>query len=63
MNTGIVQFFDETKGFGFIKDASSLRDIFVHVTELIDEIKEEDEVCYEIRESRKGLNAFNVKVL
>ncbi|MBI9060798.1 MAG: cold shock domain-containing protein [Marinilabiliaceae bacterium] len=62
MNKGIVKFFNETKGFGFIKDEETSKEYFVHVTGLIDEIKENDEVVYELQEGRKGLNAVNVKL-
>ncbi|PLX09093.1 MAG: cold-shock protein [Marinilabiliales bacterium] len=61
MNTGKVKFFNETKGFGFIKDDESDNEYFVHATGLIDQIKEDDEVTFELTEGRKGLNAINVK--
>jgi cold shock protein len=57
---GIVKFFNEAKGFGFIKPSNSSADIFVHITGLIDEIRENDEVTYEEEMGRKGLNAVNV---
>ncbi len=62
MNKGTVKFFNNAKGFGFIKDAESDNEYFVHVTGLIDEIKENDEVTFELTEGRKGLNAVNVKL-
>nr|WP_319398867.1 cold shock domain-containing protein [uncultured Carboxylicivirga sp.] len=62
MNKGIVKFFNESKGYGFIKDSESNKEYFVHVTGLIDEVKENDEVEYELQEGRKGLNAVNVKL-
>ncbi len=62
MNKGIVKFFNESKGYGFIKDTESSKEYFVHVTGLIDEVKENDEVEYELQEGRKGLNAVNVKL-
>ena len=62
MKEGKVKFFNETKGFGFIKDAQDGQEYFVHVTGLVDEIKENDEVTYELKEGRKGLNAVNVKL-
>ncbi|AKD04437.1 cold shock domain-containing protein [Pontibacter korlensis] len=61
MNRGKVKFFNGEKGFGFIKDESSEQEYFVHVTGLVDEIKENDEVTFELKEGRKGLNAVNVK--
>jgi len=61
MNKGIVKFFNESKGFGFIKDEETGKEYFVHVTGLIDEIRENDEVTYELKEGKKGLNAVDVK--
>ena len=63
MNKGTVKFFNETKGFGFISEEGADKDHFVHVSGLIDEIKEGDEVEFELEEGRKGLNAVNVKVV
>jgi cold shock protein len=60
---GTVKFFNVTKGFGFISQSDDRNDIFVHSTGLIDEIRENDRVSYEIEESRKGPNAVNVKVI
>ena len=62
MNTGKVKFFNESKGFGFIKDSQSEVDYFVHVSGLIDQIRENDDVVFELREGKKGLNAVNVKL-
>lgn len=63
MNTGTVKFFNNAKGFGFIKDNQNGSEIFVHVTGLVDEIKENDEVSFEVQDGRKGLNAVNVKLV
>ena len=63
MNKGTVKFFNETKGFGFISDESSSKEYFVHVSGLIDEIREGDTVEFELTEGKKGLNAVNVKVV
>jgi len=57
---GIVKFFNETKGFGFITPSNSNTDIFVHVSGLVDEIRENDEVTYEEQAGKKGMNAVNV---
>ncbi len=62
MNTGKVKFFNESKGFGFIKVDESEQEVFVHVSGLIDEIREDDEVTFEVTEGRRGLNAINVKL-
>jgi CspA family cold shock protein len=57
---GVVKFFNEAKGFGFIKPSNSSTDIFVHVSGLIDEIQENDEVTYDEATGKKGMNAVNV---
>ncbi|MTI22738.1 cold shock domain-containing protein [Fulvivirga sp. RKSG066] len=62
MNNGTVKFFNDSKGFGFIKDEESNQEYFVHVSGLIDDIRENDEVVFELQEGRKGLNAVNVKL-
>ncbi|MDX5348703.1 MAG: cold shock domain-containing protein [Hymenobacteraceae bacterium] len=61
MNKGTVKFFNETKGFGFIKEENSNQEYFVHVSGLVSEIRENDEVTFDLQEGRKGLNAVNVK--
>jgi cold shock protein len=60
---GTVKFFNETKGFGFIKPSNSQTDIFVHSSGLIDEIRENDQVEYDEERGKKGMNAVNVKLL
>ncbi len=62
MNQGKVKFFNESKGFGFIKDSETEKEYFEHVSGLIDEIKENDEVTFELQEGKKGLNAVKVKL-
>jgi len=62
MNQGKVKFFNQSKGFGFIKDSENEKEYFVHVSGLIDQIKENDEVTFELQEGRKGLNAVKVKL-
>jgi CspA family cold shock protein len=61
MKTGTVKFFNETKGFGFIKDNATGEELFVHSTGLQDHIREGDTVTYEVTEGKKGPNATNVK--
>ncbi len=63
MNKGTVKFFNSTKGFGFITEEGSNKEHFVHVSGLIDEVREGDEVEFDLQEGKKGLNAVNVKVL
>ena len=62
MQQGTVKFFNETKGFGFITPSNGGSEIFVHSSGLIDNIRENDTVSYEVEQGRKGLNAVNVKV-
>lgn len=63
MNQGKVKFFNESKGFGFIKDTESEKEYFVHASGLVDEVREDDEVTFDLQEGRKGLNAVNVKLV
>lgn len=63
MSKGTVKFFNESKGFGFISEDGSNKEHFVHVSGLIDEIRDGDNVEFELKEGKKGLNAVNVKVL
>ncbi len=62
MQQGTVKFFNETKGFGFITPSNGGSDIFVHSTGLIDNVRENSVVSYDVEEGRKGLNAVNVKI-
>jgi len=61
MSKGVVKFFNDTKGFGFIKDDETQKEYFVHASGLIDKIKENDLVTFELEEGKKGLNAVKVK--
>ena len=61
MKTGKVKFFNESKGYGFITEDDSNQEIFVHHTGLVDKVKENDTVSYDVTEGKKGLNAVNVK--
>ena len=63
MNKGTVKFFNESKGFGFITEEGTNKEHFVHVSGLVDEIRENDEVEFDLQDGRKGLNAVNVRVL
>ena len=59
MKKGTVKFFNDAKGFGFIKDENG-EEIFVHSTGLRDNIRENDEVMFETEQGKNGLNAVNV---
>ncbi len=63
MQQGTVKFFNETKGFGFITPETQGEDIFVHSSGLIDQIRQNDKVKYEVARGKKGLNAVNVQVI
>ncbi|HZW62989.1 MAG TPA: cold shock domain-containing protein [Flavobacteriaceae bacterium] len=63
MNTGTVKFFNNSKGFGFITEEGTNKEHFVHISGLIDEIRDGDEVEFDLQEGKKGLNAVNVKVI
>jgi CspA family cold shock protein len=61
MQTGVVKFFNETKGFGFIKDDNTGEEIFVHITGLKSQkIRENDTVTFDVVDGKKGINAVNV---
>jgi cold shock protein len=61
MQKGTVKFFNDAKGFGFIKSENG-EEIFVHATGLRDDIRENDEVVFETQQGKKGLNAVNVSI-
>jgi cold shock protein len=63
MSTGTVKFFNESKGFGFIKEENTQKDYFVHSSGLKDIIKENDNVTFDLEMGKKGLNAVNVKLI
>ena len=63
MQEGTVKFFNNTKGFGFIKPSDSSEDIFVHESGLIHEIRENDRVKFDVERGKKGMNAVNVEII
>ncbi|MBN7812986.1 cold-shock protein [Algoriphagus sp. H41] len=63
MNEGTVKFFNTTKGFGFITPDDHSEDVFVHHSGLVNEIRENDKVTYDLIQGKKGVNAVNVKVV
>ncbi|WP_149914322.1 cold-shock protein [Sphingobacterium cavernae] len=62
MQQGTIKFFNETKGFGFITPRDGGQDLFVHMTGLVDNIRQNDEVTYNVEQGRNGLNATNVRI-
>ena len=62
MSTGVVKFFNSTKGFGFIKDSDNGTETFVHISGLVDDVREGDEVTYEVIDGKRGLTAVQVKL-
>ncbi|HLU86560.1 MAG TPA: cold shock domain-containing protein [Taishania sp.] len=63
MQEGTVKFFNETKGFGFINDANSGQDVFVHISGLVNKIAQDDRVSFDVEETQKGLSAINVRII
>ena len=63
MKNGIVKFFNETKGFGFITQEGGGGDIFVHATGIREQIREGDTVEFDLENGKKGLTAVNVHVI
>ncbi|MCT4559764.1 MAG: cold shock domain-containing protein [Crocinitomicaceae bacterium] len=61
MNKGTIKFFNTEKGFGFITDDETGKDVFVHKTNLKQNVREDDKVSYEVENGPKGLNAVNVE--
>ena len=61
MKKGTVKFFNESKGFGFITDDETGKDIFVHSSGLVDQIDEGDKVTYDEQPGKKGMNAVDVR--
>jgi len=63
MTKGTVKFFNESKGYGFVIEEGSGREIFVHTSALKSPIREKDQVEFEVQQGKKGLTAVNVKVI
>ncbi|KFF11033.1 cold-shock protein [Chryseobacterium soli] len=62
MQQGTVKFFNDAKGFGFITPSNGGQDVFVHNSGLVDTIRENDVVTFDVQNGNKGLNAINVKI-
>jgi CspA family cold shock protein len=63
MKRGTVKFFNNAKGFGFIKIDDSDEEIFVHTTNLLEDIREDDKVQFEVEKGDKGLSAVKVSLV
>ena len=61
MLEGTIKFFNESRGYGFIVEDGSNKEIFVHVTGLVDDVREGDKVSFEVKDGKKGPNAINVR--
>lgn len=61
MKTGTVKFFNSSKGFGFITVDDTNQELFVHVTGVVDQIRDGDKVTFDVQEGKKGLNAVEVR--
>lgn len=61
MSKGTVKFYNESRGFGFIKEENSSKEYFVHSSGLKDVIRDNDEVTFDVSMGKKGLNAINVR--
>jgi CspA family cold shock protein len=62
MNQGKVKFFNESKGYGFFIDNEPGKEYFLHISGLVDQVKKEDGVIFELAEEKKGLNAVDVRL-
>ena len=63
MQTGTVKFYNEAKGFGFIKADDAAKEYFVHSSELKEQVRENDKVQFEVGEGKKGPMAVNVTLI
>jgi cold shock CspA family protein len=63
IRTGTVTFFNESKGYGFIKDQETQESVFVHMKGLIDAIQDRDKVTFEVEMTPRGPSAFDVKLV
>jgi len=63
LRVGSVTFFNESKGYGFIKDHQSQESIFVHINNILEPVKEGNKVSFETEKGPKGLSAVNVRMV
>jgi CspA family cold shock protein len=62
MKKGKVKFYNYSKGFGFICDNETGQDVFVHASGLKEEIRDGDEVTFDVEQGKRGLNAVSVQI-
>jgi cold shock CspA family protein len=62
LRTGILTFFNESKGFGFIRDLGNQQSIFVHINDMVDSISENNRVTFKVEMGPKGAKAVQVKL-
>ncbi|WP_345949967.1 MULTISPECIES: cold shock domain-containing protein [unclassified Mucilaginibacter] len=62
VRTGTVSFFNESKGYGFIRDLQTQESVFVHINGIMEQIKEGNKVTFEVEQGQKGPNAIKVKI-
>jgi CspA family cold shock protein len=63
LKTGVIKFFNDSKGFGFVIEDESNTEYFLHVSGCIDQVREGDSIEFDLKEGRKGLNAVDVRVV
>jgi cold shock protein len=63
MASGKVKFFNESKGFGFVVEEGTGKEFFVHISGLKDDVRENDEVTFDVQDGKKGPNAVNVRLV
>ena len=63
MREGKIKFFRESKGFGFVLDEDTQKEHFVHISGLIDAVKADERVSFELEQGKRGLMAVNVKLI
>ncbi|MBP6023335.1 cold-shock protein [Ferruginibacter sp.] len=63
IRTGVITFFNNDKGYGFIKDLETQESVFVHINALSEPVKEQNKVSFEVEMGPKGANAINVKLV
>jgi CspA family cold shock protein len=63
LKTGVIKFFNDSKGFGFVIEHESNTEYFLHVSGCIDQVREGDLIEFDLKEGRKGLEAADVRVV